>query len=294
MSRAKLKGLTRAASKRTSTSLGVTTRYGVMNILKSQYATRFHMFLVVTTAIAVALLVTRGLLLLGITTMWVRYSLALVAAYGTFFIGVWIWLHLSQYGRHLRAQKRESTFDANIDLPSGGRTSDGQSTSNFQGGGGGSSDGGGASGGWDEGVSPVDHGISVDAPSGANLDALVPNIDVDLGGDESGCLIVIAVFLLVAFLTVIFGAAGYVIYQAPAILAEVVFEVLLGSRLARGARAVDSASWSRTLLAVTWKPFAIVSLMALCFAVYCQHTFPGLATAGEVLHAAIGRYLGFF
>jgi hypothetical protein len=95
-------------------------------------------------------------------------------------------------------------------------------------------------------------------------------------------LIVIAGILLAVLLFVIFGAATYAIYQAPVILAEVVFEVLLGSRLARGARAIDSANWAGALFRKTWMPFAVIALVAMAFALFCNAYFPAAVSVGDV------------
>jgi hypothetical protein len=251
--------------------------------LQQQYSTRFHMFLIVAASISIAVLTTRLMLLAGVTVMWERYAAALVLAYGTFFVGVWVWLHLSQYGRHLRAdwgRRNNWTPDGNVDvLPNfnvGG-------TSNpvdvpFAGGGG-SFDGGGASGSWDI---PADTSVSVDMPGSGLLDGNSSLGDIGDAGDGEGCLLIIAGILIAIALTAVFGATAYVIYQAPAILAEVIFEVLLGSPLARGAKALDTANWAAALLKKTWKPFALMAGAAMLFAIYCSATFPQASTAGQV------------
>jgi len=269
------------------------TPRGLMASLKERYYTRFHMFLIIASCIAVAVLTTHTLLKLGVTTMWIRYALALLLAYGTFFLGVWLWLHLSRYGRHLRADwgRRENwSGDVPVDIPSinvgGGSPSPVEAPFS---GGGGSFDGGGAAGSWDADIvsdavanNLADKSMSVDMPDAGPLSNIADIGDV---GDEGGCALVIAGVLLAIVLAFVFGAAFYVIYQAPAILAEVVFEVLLGSPLARGAKALDSANWPAVLLKKTWKPFALLGGAAMVFAIYCSVTFPQLTTAGQVLDA---------
>jgi hypothetical protein len=253
----------------------------IMQTLRAQHFTRFSMTLILVTCICLALLTTKGLLNLGVTEMWVRYLVALVVAYGSFFIGVWIWLHLSPYGRHLRSQGRRSdladSFSGDIPLPSGS-SQGGSAASDFQGAGG-NFDGGGAGGNWS--VSDGSTSVDTSGSIGNSLGDL--GGAVDIGGDEGGCALVIAGVLLAALLFLIFGATFYVIYQAPAILAEVVFEVLLGSPLARGARAMGSANWPAVLFAKTWKPFAIVAAFAIGFALYCNAQFPEVASVGELL-----------
>jgi hypothetical protein len=251
-----------------------------MHALRTQHFTRFSMTLILATCICLAVLTTKVLLAVGVLDMWVRYLVALFVAYGAFFIGVWIWLHLSPYGRHLRSQRKrdEDWLDANIDLP---LPSGGSADISFQGGGG-SFDGGGASGSWD--VASPD--VSVDFPGSSSSvgNSLGDIAGVGDVGDEGGCLLVIAGILLAIVLFAIFGATAYVVYQAPAILAEVVFEVLLGSPLARGANALGSANWAAVLLAKTWKPFAIIAVMAIGFALFCKVYFPGITSIGGLLH----------
>jgi hypothetical protein len=257
------------------------TPQSLMRTLRAQHFTRLSMTLILVTCICLALLTTKGLLNLGLTEMWVRYVVALIVAYGAFFVGVWIWLHLSPYGRHLRSQRRDGdiadSFSGDIPLPSGNARG-GSSAPEFQGAGG-NFDGGGAGGSW----SVSDGSTSVDMPGGAGDKLGDIGGALDVGGDEGGCALVIAGIVLAIVLFAIFGATFYIVYQAPAILAEVVFEVLLGSPLARGARALDSANWPAVLLAKTWKPFAIVAAFAIGFALYCNAQFPEVASVGELL-----------
>jgi len=270
----------KAASRKTSALPNPTPR-SLLIALQRQYSTRFHMFLIIAASISIAVLTTRVMLSAGVTGMWERYATALVLAYGTFFVGVWVWLHLSQYGRHLRADwGRRSNLSPDIgpDFRPGGNLSSGSADPvdlPVQGGGG-SFDGGGASGSWDV----PDSAVSLEMPSTNILDG----VDISGGAsDEGGCLLVIAGILIAIALFAVFGATFYVIYQAPAILAEVIFEVLLGSPLARGAKALDSANWASVLFRKTWKPFALMAAAAMLFATYCGIAFPQATTAGQAI-----------
>lgn len=275
----------RALSQARNSKVGPPTPRSLMSSLQTQYPTRLHMFLIVAACICVAILTTRWMLAVGVEVIGLRYAVALVMSYGTFFVGVWVWLHLSKYGRHLRADwgRRDSHGDLsldglpNIDFGSGGGSPSGDAPFH---GAGGAFDGGGASASWDV----PDTQLSIDLPGS---DALSSVGDIgDVGGDEGGCLIVIALLLLAVALFAVFGAAAYVIYQAPAILAEVVFEVLLASPLARGVRALDSANWPSVLLRKTWRPFAVIAGAAMLFAVYCHIERPGARTAAEVFQSS--------
>jgi len=259
------------------------TPQSLLVALQGQYSTRFHMFLIVAASISIAVLTTRMMLSAGVTAMWVRYAVALLLAYGAFFTGVWVWLHLSRYGRHLRAdwgRRNEWSGDPGLDIiPNinlgGGSGAATPADIPFQGAGG-SFDGGGAGRSWDV----PDTSVALDMPGSGVLDGVSGVADV---GDEGGCLLVIAGILIAIALFAVFGATAYVIYQAPAILAEVIFEVLLGSPLARGARALDSANWAAVLLKKTWRAFAMMAGAAMIFALFCDAAFPQATTAGQVM-----------
>ncbi len=257
------------------------TPQSILVALQGQYWTRLHMFLILAACVSMAVLTTRVMLLAGVTEMWARYAAALIIAYGTFFTGVWVWLHLSEYGRHLRANwGRRNDWGPDVPLDVIPNINIQGSSGNiaempFQGAGG-TFDGGGAGGSWDV----PDTSVSLDIPGSGALDGVSGVADV---GDEGGCLLVIAGILIAIALFAVFGATAYVIYQAPAILAEVIFEVLLGSPLARGARALDSANWTAVLLKKTWKPFAVMAGAAMAFALFCNEAFPQATTAGHVI-----------
>ena len=125
-----------------------------------------------------------------------------------------------------------------------------------------------------------DTSVSLDMPGSGIVDGVSGVADA---GDEGGCLLIIAGILLAIALFAVFGATFYVIYQAPAILAEVIFEVLLGSPLARGARALDSANWPAVLLKKTWRPFTVMAGAAMAFALFCNEAFPQVTTAGQAI-----------
>ncbi|MBZ0248423.1 MAG: hypothetical protein K8F93_02095, partial [Burkholderiales bacterium] len=110
------------------------TRDAVRSEVAKRYATRFHMSLIIAGSVAMGTLVTSFLMHAGVDSLWLRWLPALASAYLAFFAGVWLWLHLSAYGRHLREggdRRRSSAVDAgvevldalsNVPLPRGGGT----------------------------------------------------------------------------------------------------------------------------------------------------------------------------
>ena len=265
------------------------TREAIRAEVAKRYATRFHMTLIIASSISVGALVTATLMRAGVDTLWLRWLPALLCAYATFFAGVWLWLRMSRYGRFLReaARKdRESLVDggdivdaiSNLPLPRGG----GSVVREVLRSGGGAFDGGGASASW------VGDSVSqaVSAPSsgiGEALGDVAGDAIGEIGGDDGGFALVIAIALLALVLAILFGAAAFVIWQAPAILGEVVFEVLLGSPLVRGVKTVDAGNWARALLGATWKPFGLVAAFAMAFAAFAGAAAPDARTATEVI-----------
>ncbi|MDH5265803.1 MAG: hypothetical protein OEX21_13730 [Betaproteobacteria bacterium] len=268
------------------------TREAIRAEVAKRYATRLHMTLIIASSISVGALVTATLMRSGVDTLWLRWLPALLCAYATFFAGVWLWLRMSRYGRFLReaARKdRESLVDgvdvvdalSNLPIPRGG----GSVVRGVLRSGGGAFDGGGASASW------VGDSVSqaVSAPPGITeglgeaAGEAVGDAVGGIAGDDGGIVLVIAIALLALVLAILFGAAAFVIWQAPSILGEVVFEVLLGSPLVRGVKAVDAGNWAGALFGATWKPFGLVAAFAMAFAAFAGAAAPEARTAAEVI-----------
>lgn len=255
--------------------------------VKSAGVVRFHMFLIVAGSVAMATIVTAGLLAVGVDALWKRYLPALLVAYGTFFLGVWLWLHLTNVGAALGVQptgrRRKAHDDEGINVGDAldvgelavdiGTSLPGRVGGAVARGGGGTFDGGGAS------ASFADVGDS----AGSGIGDAVGDAVGSAFGDEGGIALVIAIALVVLALAILFGAAGYVIYQAPAILSEVVFELLLAQPLTRGMGSLNTSHWFGALFRRTLVPFVLVATAMLVFAAFAASVAPEARTAGEVL-----------
>jgi hypothetical protein len=163
------------------------------------------------------------LLHLGISRMWLRYPIAILIAYCVFLLLLDLWLWLQR--RSLRGDFDPSFLDfSSFDTSSRGAS--------VQFGGGGDFGGGGAGGSWGQSVSS----------SASSSGCATPN---DIGFDldfDSGCLIVIAVVALVGGLV----ASFYVIYIAPALLAEILVDGALMAGLYRRVKHIEPGNWLRT------------------------------------------------
>jgi hypothetical protein len=127
----------------------------------------------------------------------------------------------------------------------------------------------------------IDASLPVDsiAESVSPIDAL------DVGGDEGGCLIVLVAVLVWIVAIFIFSATLAVIWNAPLILAEVVFEVILGSSFVKQSKDLRVTDWSMVLFKRTWKGFAVVVGLILLFCISAARSAPEATTAMEVIRS---------
>jgi hypothetical protein len=246
--------------------------------LKERFFVRFHIALILAFAVVVGLLTTRGFFALGLETMHWRWPLALLAAYAAFLLGVRVWLAYIGLGRYL---ERETDFDVDIPDP-GFSVSGGDSGTHISFGDAGSQiiDTAGSNGGFGGGGASADFSAGV-SDSGSGL--ALPDIDVDLGGADEGCLPLIILVLVLALLVAVFGVGVYVVWQAPMLLAEVAFEAALAGGLIRAARRVDDPGWIGGALSASWKPFLLIFVFSLAAAALTEKFAPEARTLPQAI-----------
>jgi len=243
--------------------------------IASRFAVRLHCALILLACFGVGLFVTHLLLAAGVDTMWLRYALALFAAYLTFLLGVRIWLWYAGYDRSILPSRRASLL-GNTDVPSfgGGGGSGSAGIPGFRGGGGGSG-GGGASLDFDGATTSASRtagGFFSGSHGGGSSGGL------DLGDDGWVLLALIAVLLAVS------GAVVWLIYAAPTILADAAFAAMLSAGLVKSTRHIASGGWVASVVGHTWIAFAFVFVLALAFAIVAQHKYPEARTLADVVH----------
>jgi hypothetical protein len=245
----------------------VLTRAEVISWLQRRHWLRLHMFVIVTATFLAGLLTTKLLMISGVDLLWLRYAIAVCAAYLAFLIIIRLWIWYVCSGSVV-----EDSVDA-VDLFV-------RSMNKVEWvewdelGGGGQFGGGGASGTWEtaDGV-PVEMEIST-APSkfvssGGGSDKS-GCLSFDIGGDE-GCFVVI---LLAVFVGVLLIAGGYLIYAAPAILGEAVFEALLAAALVRRTKKMAAAGWAGSIFQSTVWIFLAVLAFSITLGWYAQKSCP--------------------
>lgn len=266
--------------------------------LLARFYLRFHISLILLWSFSAGFLVTKAMLWAGIHSMVWRYPLALLASYAAFFLGVRIWLAYVGAGPFGANRSSGSSLidggNGGFDLPSwrgGGASLHG---------GGGDFSGGGASGSFaaDSGsianasTGPVRAGSwfgwSGGGKSSGSSGSGGGGIDLDLGDGDSW-LVILLLIVVAALLSSVLGVVIYLVYSAPAVLADVAFQAMLAGGLIRGTRRWRDASWQLSLFKATWIPFAVIFVLAVVTAVIAAQVFPDAHTLPDVLRAARGH-----
>lgn len=194
-----------------------------------------------------------GLLALGVTSMPVRYALAVLVAYAVFLLLVRLWA------------SRRLDADEFADVPDvGGGPEDGPTF------GGGSFGGGGAGRSWDGDALGPEVPTASEAPAAPSLSG----VDVDL--DDAWIPVVVVALLAGGVL-----AAAYVVYAAPVLLAEILLDVALVSGLYRRLRRIEARSWLTTAIRHTWVPVTLVVLLVVAIGFVIQHQMPQADSIGD-------------
>jgi hypothetical protein len=275
-------------------------------LLTLRFFVRFHMLLILTGTGLSGVGVSKLLLEFGVNSMAIRYPIAVVGSYGVFFclIRLWLWYiakapagdsHVTTLNPRSRKRSRSKTYDTDIDLcdMESGTTfptsSDNAAESETVIFGGGSSGGGGASDSWGE--TAVNQSIHPGNPNSSSAHSTWPtssgkskdSISVfDFDGDGDGIVVLLALAIL---LLVILGAGVFLIYQAPAILAEAAFQGALASALTKASHRIDRGDWVGSVLKATWIPLSIVLLMAIVFGLAASKYCPAATKVSEVFYA---------
>ena len=217
---------------------------------------RIQVSLILSLTALAGFLTSFTLLHSGVPWMWVRYPIAISIAYCVFLLLLALWLRLQRRG-------------LNIDLPvfdfiASGPVGPGEVV---QFGGAGDFSGGGAGGSWGASVTS---GVT---SGGSHWDG--PDPDIDL---EGGWLIVLAIVALVGGLI----ASFYIIYIAPALLAEVLVDGALVTGLHRRVKQIEHRDWLRAAVRQTLIPALLVVLSFTIAGYALQRAIPEAHTMGQV------------
>ena len=220
---------------------------------------RIQMSLIVGLTGAAGLLFSFVLLQLGVTSMALRYPLALLLAYGVFLVLLWLWLRT----------KAEDYADM-PDFSGSGSGGPGDCGPAFDGGGG-HFGGGGASGSFDGPASfaPVES----DASPLADAAGAVGD-----GADELAIPLLVVAFALGLSL-----ASLYVVYAAPMLFAELLVDGALSYALYRRIKAADSPHWLESAVRRTALPFVLTGVFVAATGAAMAAYAPGVQSIGQFM-----------
>lgn len=235
--------------------------------LEAESYPRLQMTLIAALTGAFGLLSSFLLLRQGVESMVVRYPTAVLLAYLMFLFLIWLWLRTN----------REDYVDVpDFSSPSSGGAGPGcgssvEAVAPIRSGGGGDFGGGGASTSFDGVGSPVDDGpgLGSDMSDAAGAFAEADELAIPL------LAVVMAVGLAFASL--------YVIYIAPALLAEVLVDGALSYALYRYVRGDDSEHWLATAVRRTVLPFIATAIFLAAAGAGMAAYAPGARSIGEVV-----------
>lgn len=223
---------------------------------------RFHMTLILLGTILSGVIFSKIFLFAGLDHIIFRSILVLLFAYLCFFILMKLWLHYltEPYRRSRLAENIVDAADAVTSISDVPSTGSAPKISGH----GGQFGGGGASGAWTDAGSISDAASTVDSTASEAAGEAVSGL-----ADEGGIVLIPLIICLV----VLFGGGLYLIYEAPVIISEAAFELVLASTLIRKTRSMDNPNWIGSVFRATWPAFvlalAITVLAGWVLMTYC-------------------------
>ncbi len=238
---------------------------------------------ILAATILVGLATTYLLYRIHLKVFAIRYGLAVFTAYAAFvgFIKIWLW-YVEYCGRSRSSGTADDWFDCINFSGSGSSSGSGVSFS----GGGGKFGGGGASGGWasesNAQASPV---LVAPPPKSSSSSFSSKSSSKSSGGglgDDLGELIL--VLLIIALVCAIIASFIWIVWAAPAILSEVVFNAVLAGALARHAHRATCGDWIGGVIKKTAIPFVLILALSVTMGWWAQHICPSALRLKDAFH----------
>lgn len=239
---------------------------------------RLHASLILLLTGLAGFLVSFVLLHAGMSSMWMRYPVAILVAYCVFLLLLRLWMWLSRPGDWALNDFAETTIDVidSVEIRDSTEVSDvGFSGPEFSGGGDFAS--GGSGGVLEESVSTVTttQSVSTFTPTESSGSSGF-SFDLDL---DDAWLILLAIVALLGAAT----AALYVIYIAPALLAEIFLDGVLMAALYKRVKTIEHRHWLRAALRRTALAAVLVAAFFTLAGFAMQRIAPEARSIGEVL-----------
>ncbi len=244
--------------------------------LKKRFSLRLHMTLILLATTMAGVLASKCMLTAGLHNVAIRYPLTVLCAYLVFLtaIKIWIWLMTDAPVRSSNDRGNSALDCIDLPLPVGNPGEPSFSGS------GGSFDGGGASADFGDALGEMAKG------TGDALGGVGDAVGDVIGGavdDEGGLALVLVLGLLAVLLFSVLGAGVFLVWQAPAILAEAAFDAVLAASLVKSSRNMREPDWVGSVFKTTWKPFALVLILAMVAGWAMHHYLPKATRVMDVI-----------
>lgn len=250
---------------------------------------RAQMTLILLATGCSGFLVSFALLHAGLARMWLRYPLAILCAYAVFLLLLRLWL---------AAQSRRADLpDLGIDLAGAdlsGAAAGGGATPDFGFGGAGDFAGGGAGGSVDGGTEAASLLPSGGPAAGGGGTAgggsgggLLDSINLSLDFDDEGCGVVLALVALALAILAGLVVSFYVVWAAPALLAEILVDGLLVAGLYKRVKHAERRHWLRAAVRRTILPVVLTAASFTAAGYAMQRAVPEARSVGEFWKAVI-------
>lgn len=232
---------------------------------------RLHASIILSLTGLAGFLASFLLLRLGVSAMWLRYPVAILVAYCVFLLLLRLWLSLSRP----RDWDLEVDIVETLDVVDSTEIIDSTDVRGAGFGGGGDFAGAGAGGSWGQSVTTVTSTKSVSTFTSAKSSGSTGfSFDFDL--DDGWVLVVVIIALLVAA-----SAALYIVYIAPVLLAEIMFDGVLMAALYKRVKTIEHRHWLRAALRRTWWLAILVAVIFAIAGFAMQKAAPEARSIGE-------------
>ena len=242
--------------------------------LGDRFFLRCHMSLILTAVLLSGFWSSKLLYYLGIHDLTIRYTTSFLISYATFFLCIRLWLW---YVVESRKDKTDSHWDFwDFDLWFKGKSSSSPSWS----GKGGEFSGGGASGSFADGkVNAVIPAVVPPSSSSSSSSSLFKDFDLDIG---EGAPLVVVLLVLTLLLSALIATA-YFVFNAPAILGEIAFQLALSLGVLKSAdRKVHPFEWMTMAFKKTWMMAVVILVLICCTTLTIKHYRPDITKSSEI------------
>lgn len=203
----------------------------------------------------VGFLTSAAMLWLGVDRMWIRYSLAVLAAYAAFIGMIRLWAECERSRIETSRELEKLSADDADDQPPPGRSRLNDNDSNLH-----------------------------PPPDRSGWDYLsLP--DFDLPDLDEGCLPLIVLGALLAVVVALFA----VVWAAPGLLAEVILDVVLVAALYKRLRGIERSHWLATAIRRTWLPALSAAVVLALAGALMQALVPEAKSIGQVWERVVRK-----